>query len=127
VIFDVDLLPPVRNSGAHTMEVGMHVQVVTYRMAGISEPEFIEANKELAEAMAAVPGLLAKVWLKGGDADVYGGLYLWKDRAAYESFLASDLWAEVVGDESVLDLEPRDFAVMEELTRMTQPGTELVV
>jgi antibiotic biosynthesis monooxygenase (ABM) superfamily enzyme len=41
-------------------EVGMHVQVVTYRVTGISEAEFIEANKEFAEMMAAVPGFLAK-------------------------------------------------------------------
>jgi hypothetical protein len=29
-------------------------------MADIGEPEFIEANKEFAEMMAVVPGLLAK-------------------------------------------------------------------
>ena len=40
----------------------MHVQVVTYRIADeISEADFIEANKEFAEMMVAVPGLLAKV------------------------------------------------------------------
>jgi len=51
----------------------MHVQVVTYRMADLGEPEFIEANKEFAELMAAVPGLIAKVWLKGAEEKVYGG------------------------------------------------------
>ena len=49
----------------------MHVQVVTYRVEGVSDADFIEANKESAEAMAAVPGLLAKVWLKRPDG---GGL-----------------------------------------------------
>jgi hypothetical protein len=107
------------------MEAGMHVQVVTYRMVDISERDFIDANREFAEMMAAVPGLLAKVWLKGADDDVYGGLYLWEDRAAYESFLAGDLWAEVVNDDSMLDLASRDFAVMEELTRTTQPGMQV--
>jgi len=43
----------------------MHVQVVTYRVEGVTDAEFIEANREFAEAMAAVPGLLAKVWLTG--------------------------------------------------------------
>ena len=104
----------------------MHVQVATYRMAGISEPEFIDANKEFAEMMAAVPGLLANVWLKGADHGVFGGLYLWEDRAACESFLASELWGEVVSDDSVLDLASRDFAVMGELTRTTQPRMELL-
>jgi hypothetical protein len=104
----------------------MHVQVVTYRMADISEPDFIEANREFAETMAGVPGLLAKVWLKDPDESVYGGLYLWRDREAYESFLASELWAEVLGDDSMIDTSSHDFAVMVELTKATQPGTKLV-
>ena len=45
---------------------------------------------------------------------------------ACESFLASELWAEVVADGSVLDLASNDFAVMEGLTRTTQPGLKLV-
>jgi hypothetical protein len=104
----------------------MHVQVVTYRMADISDLEFIETNKEFAEMMAAVPGLLAKVWLKDPDENIYGGLYLWRDRAACESFLAGELWAEVVKDDSMLDLASQDFAVMEELTKTTQPGIKLL-
>ncbi len=42
----------------------MHVQVVTYRVEDVTDADFVEANKDFAEAMAAVPGLLAKVWLK---------------------------------------------------------------
>ena len=104
----------------------MHVQVVTYRMNGLSEGEFIEGNNEFAEMMAAVPGLLGKVWLKGADESVYGGLYLWRDRAAYENFIAGELWSEVVKDDSVLDLASDDFAVMDQMTRMTQPGLKLL-
>lgn len=103
----------------------MHAQIVTYRVEGVSDAEFIEANREFAEAMAAVPGLLAKVWLKGGNG-VYGGLYLWRDREAYEAFLASELWAEVLGDASMLDVASTDYGVMEELTRATQPGLKLL-
>jgi heme-degrading monooxygenase HmoA len=104
----------------------MHVQVVTYRIADISEPEFIEANREFAEMVTAVPGLLAKVWLNGPDENGYGGMYLWRNREAFESFVASDLWAEVVNDDSVSDLASHDFAVMEELTKATQPGITLL-
>lgn len=104
----------------------MHVQVVTYRMDDISEPEFVEANQEFAGMMAAAPGLLAKVWLKAPDQNLYGGLYIWRDRDAYESFLASELWAEVLGDDSMLGTESHDFDVMEELTQTTQPGLKLI-
>lgn len=104
----------------------MHVQVVTYRMADITEPEFIAANREFAEMMAAVPGLLAKVWLKEPALNLFGGLYLWQDRAAFEDFLAGPLWTEVLGDDSLSELSSHDYAVMESLTEATQPGLKLV-
>jgi len=108
------------------MTVIMHVQVVTYRLADISDPEFIDANREFAEMMAAVPGLLAKVWLKDPDGSTYGGVYLWQDRQACESFLAGDLWGEAITDESLMDLASHDFAVMDELTKVTQPRLQLL-
>jgi hypothetical protein len=105
----------------------LHAQVVTYRIAEVSDAEFVEGNLEFAEMMATVPGLVAKVWLKkvwlkGDGQGVYGGLYLWQDREDCERFLAGPLWAEVTRDDSVLDLTTHDYAVMEELTRLTQPG-----
>src|SRR5262245_60860823 len=77
--------------------VAMHVQVVTYGLAEeMSDADFIDANQEFAEAMAAVPGLLAKIWLKNADQKVYGGVYLWRDREAYDAFVAGDLWGSVL-------------------------------
>ncbi len=104
----------------------MHIQIVTYRVEGISEADFVEANREFAAAMAAVPGLLAKVWLKEPAGDGYGGFYLWRDREAYETFLASELWAEVLNDASMLDVKSLDYGVMEELTRATQPRLKVI-
>lgn len=76
--------------------------------------------------MTVVPGLLSKVWLRGPEDDAYGGLYLWKDRAACQAFLSSELWGEVVKDDSTLDLASHDFAVMTELTHLTSPQITLV-
>ena len=104
----------------------MHVQVVTYRLDEISDSEFNEANREFADAMAVVPGLRAKVWLKDPDGNTYGGVYLWEDRQACQNFLDSDLWGEVEKDESVMDLASRDFAVNEEMTKITQPGLQVL-
>jgi antibiotic biosynthesis monooxygenase (ABM) superfamily enzyme len=104
----------------------MHLQVVTYRIADINEADFIAANREFAEMMAAVPGLIAKIWLRGDGADSFGGVYLWQDREAYESFLAGELWAEALNDDSLLDLASHDYGVMDELTKTTQLGVALV-
>lgn len=103
----------------------MHVQVATYRIDEMSDEAFVEANREFASMMSEVPGLLAKIWLKSPDGTVYGGVYLWRDRQAYEDFVGSELWASVLSDESLSGLESRDFAVMEELSASTQPGIAL--
>lgn len=104
----------------------MHVQVVTYRIGEVADEDFAKANQEFAAAMAAVPGLLAKIWLKAPQGGIYGGVYLWRDRAAYEAFMASELWASVVEDDSLSDLESRDYAAMENMTALTQPGLTVV-
>ena len=104
----------------------MHVQVVTYRLDEVSDAEFNEANREFADAMAAVPGLLAKVWLKAPDGRTYGGVYLWQDRQACQSFLAVELWGEVLKDESVIGLTSHDYTVNDELTKVTQPGLKVL-
>ena len=46
--------------------------------------------------------------------------------APYESFLAGELWAEVVAEASVLDLTSNDFAVMNGSTSTTQPGMKVL-
>jgi hypothetical protein len=108
----------------------MHAQVVTYRLAddvgGMSDDEFIEANRDFAEMMVAVPGLLAKIWIKNADENVYGGIYLWRDRHAYEDFVAGELWGSVLGDEAIVALSSNDFDVMEDPTKRTQPVLQLV-
>lgn len=104
----------------------MHVQVATYKISEIGDDEFIEANQEFASMMSAVPGLLAKVWLKAPEGNVYGGVYIWRDREAYEDFIRGELWESVLNDDSLSELESRDFAIMDELSRATQPGLAIV-
>ena len=104
----------------------MHVQVVTYRLDDVDDSDFVEANREFADMMAVQPGLLAKIWLKDPDGNTYGGVYLWNDREACQSFLAGELWGEALKDDSVMDINSRDFAVNDELTKLTQPGLKVL-
>jgi hypothetical protein len=104
----------------------MHVQVVTYRLDDISDPEFIEANREFAEMVSMAPGLLAKIWLKAPDGGTHGGVYLWRDQEAHQRFVSGELWGEVLEDRSVTDLTSHDYTVNDELTKLTQPGVNLL-
>jgi hypothetical protein len=40
--------------------------------------------------------------------------------------VGGELWASVRADETVFELDSRDYAVMEELTRETQRGLRVV-
>jgi hypothetical protein len=100
----------------------MNVLIINFRLSGMTEEGYRAACADLAPAFAELPGLLAKVWLNDPPTGTYGGVYLFRDRAAMEGYLASDLLASVAATPSFVDISTRDFAVYEDLTRATQPG-----
>ena len=102
----------------------MYVQLVTYRLAGISEREYLDVANDLAARFSALPGLLSKLWLANSEEARYGAVYLWDDRAAMERFLRSDLFEATNPEFS--DTTTGDFEVLENLTAATQPVIELV-
>lgn len=104
----------------------MHVQIATFGLNGITEDEYLQACQAETATFAAIPGLIAKTWLRDADTNTYGGVYLWCDREAYEAYVAGEVWAAVAGDASLSDVTSRDFAVFEDLTTATQPGLSLV-
>ena len=73
----------------------MHVQIIEFHLNDMSDGEYLEACEQLAPAFAAIPGLLAKVWLADPATGTYGGVYLFRDRRAMENFRRSDLFAVV--------------------------------
>lgn len=105
----------------------MHVQIIEFRLRGITEEGYREVCEQLAPAFAEIPGLLAKIWLADTDAGTYGGVYLFRDREALQAFAGSELFAEVAAFPNFTDITARDFAVMEDPTRITQREVRLPV
>jgi hypothetical protein len=70
--------------------------------------------------------LLAKVWLADPAANTYGGVYLWRDTAAMESYLRSELLQSVMSSPQLVNITSSDYAVDEDLTRVTQPGLRIL-
>ena len=60
----------------------MHVQIVQFHLRDLTDEAFRALCDELAPTLAAVPGLLSKVWLASPATNTYGGVYTWRDRAA---------------------------------------------
>ncbi len=97
----------------------MHVQIVNFQLSGITEEQYRATCDELAPAFAAVPGLVAKVWLADADANTYGGVYVWTDRTAMEQFQGSELFQAVVSHPNLAGISSRDFGVLEAPTAVT--------
>jgi hypothetical protein len=74
----------------------------------------------MAPSFAAVPGLLAKVWLADSSAGVYGGVYLWRDREALVEYTKSDLFNTVATHPNLTDITSTDFAVIDAPTAVTR-------
>lgn len=98
----------------------MHIAVVNFHLKDMTHEQFLAACDELAPAFAAVPGLISKVWLSDPASNTYGGVYTWRDRAAFEAFVAGDLAKGVVTHPNFADVTIRDFGVLEAPTAVTR-------
>ena len=98
----------------------MHIQVINFNLEGINRAEYETVCNELAEAFAALPGLISKHWLADDENNTYGGLYIWESKDAYEGYLKSDLFAGVGANPALANIVSKDFDVIEGPTRVTR-------
>ena len=105
----------------------MHMQVVTFQLRGMDEAAFRALCDELALSFAAIPGLIAKVWLADEASGTYGGVYTWEDRAAYEAYTRSELFGGLATNPYFANLSSRDFGVIEGPTGVTRGLTATAV
>jgi hypothetical protein len=102
----------------------MEALIVTFKTQATID-EFTTANEEEAPAFADVDGLLAKIWIADPDSYTYGGIKLFRDSAAVDRYLESDIFKSIVEDPSVEDATYRRYQVIESLTAKTQPEIEV--
>ena len=97
----------------------MHVLIVNFRLKGVDESQYAKLCDDIAPAFAAVPGLVSKIWLKNSERGVYGGVYVWENREAFERYTASDLFKTVASHPNLADISAQDFGILEAPTRVT--------
>src|ERR671934_2945247 len=99
----------------------MRALVATYCLAdGTSEPEHAELCEQLAPAFAAFPGLASLTWLSNGSTGCYGGFYVFETKAAFDRFVASELFETLRSHRSLRSLSTSDFAVSDGPTTVTR-------
>ena len=98
----------------------MHVQVVNFQLKNMDDQQFRTMCDELAPTFAAVPGMIAKIWLADPASGTYGGVYTWEDEAAFLAYTRSELFAAVARNPNFANVTSRDFAAIEGPTRVTR-------
>jgi hypothetical protein len=100
----------------------MIIQIVHFRLDGISGAEYLQHAEQVAPHFTRVLGLVSKVWLADAETNTYGGLYTWRDRAALERYRASEMYAQMIGNPHFVELTEREFAVLAQPTEVTAPA-----
>lgn len=98
----------------------MHIQIINFRLKGVSEADYSALCDELAPAFAEVPGLVRKVWLANSETGVYGGVYVWRDRQAMEDYAKTELFNSVATHPNLANITSTDFGVLDGPTAVTR-------
>jgi quinol monooxygenase YgiN len=115
-----DGAPAVRQHPVTRWRMVMHVQVVNFQLRDMDEGAFRAQCDELAETFAAIPDLIAKLWLADAASGTYGGVYTWENKDAYEAYTRSDLFNAVATNPHFANVTSRDFGVLDGPTRVTR-------
>ena len=83
-----------------------------------------QAVAPMADDFAAVRGCRWKIWLMNEAESEAGGIYLFDDDAALQTFLSGPLVAQVTSHPALSDFSLKQFEVLEEVSRVTRGPLE---
>jgi Protein of unknown function (DUF4242)/Putative mono-oxygenase ydhR len=89
----------------------MHALVVVYGLRGIDSAAHTELDDQLAPALDAVPGLVSRTRLENTASGRYGAFYLFESKAAFDRFVASELYGAAHCHAAVIGVAASDFAI----------------
>jgi hypothetical protein len=86
----------------------------------MSERDYERALTPLAGDIAAVPGLLWKIWLMNEEEGEAGGIYLFRDEASLEAYLNGPIVTGVCAHPALSGFSLKRFDVMTDPTSVTR-------
>ncbi len=69
-----------------------------------------------------MPELISQIWLENDATRRYGGCYVFATKAAFDAFVASELFATFCGNPELRNLTTMDFSINPGLTAITTKG-----
>ena len=98
----------------------MHIQVITFKLDGIDDAAYQAHAEQNAPALAALPGMRAKIWLANQQANIYGGIYTWDDVAAMRAYQGGKIFQGLQANPHMIDVAVSDFSVLAGPTKVTR-------
>lgn len=89
----------------------MHALVVTHRLAAATPVEHAELSEQLAPAFDAIPGLVSRTPLENRDSGCFGAFYVFETKAAFDRFVASELYAATYDGPTATEVTASDFSI----------------
>ena len=107
------------NRGARSL-APMHALFISYALRDSDPVQHAELCEQLAPAVAAFPGLVSKTWLANAETGRFGGFYVFESRAAFERYVASELFATLTSLGSIAEVVTTEFSVALTPTALTR-------
>jgi hypothetical protein len=90
----------------------------------VSKEEYEQAVSPLADKFANVPGLKWKIWILNEEDSEAGGIYIFENQAAVDSYLAGPLAETVKTHPALSNFSIKQFAIMKDITKVTRGPVE---
>jgi heme-degrading monooxygenase HmoA len=89
----------------------MHALFVSHGLRDATPAERAELCSQLSPAIAAAPGLLSLTWLANEATGRFGSFTVFRDKHAFDAFVASELFEALRSHHSIDGLTATDFTV----------------
>ena len=86
----------------------------------VMRAQYEDAVAQLAEPVAAVTGVLWKVWIMNEAENEAGGIYLFADGDTLQDYLDSEIVAGIVSHPALSDFSVKSFDVLHDLSMVTR-------
>ena len=86
----------------------------------VTKEEYEQAVAPLAEKFANVSGLKWKIWILNAENKEAGGIYMFENQAAVDTYLAGPLAEAVTTHPALSNFSIKQFGIMEDITKVTR-------
>ena len=91
---------------------------VNFKMK-ITGAQYKQTYEPAASVLAAVPGLVWKIWIFNDQEHEAGGIYLFDSEASMKAFMGGEIVAKVMANSDLSDFSVKTFDIIEDLSVVT--------